>query len=1152
MHPQPTLDLLKVDAQNRESAIDTRGSFIIEAPAGAGKTELLTQRFLALLTQVNDPEEIVALTFTNKAAAEMRERVLSSLRLAATGATPSEAHRQTTFNLGLRVLDRDRKNGWNLLEQAGRLQVTTLDAFCGKLARQMPLLSRFGSQPAITTDPELLYRQAAQDSLALLEAQDGASDSIARVLAYFDNDSARFTGLLETMLASRDQWLRHSRTDLNLTDAEDALSALIEQELTIIAAVMSPIVQSGIIEATRFAASQAILSKMGGELPEELVAITALEDWSEPLLPCVQDLPRWRGLLEMLLTKSGGLRTNLAKPLGLSRPEGKLHGKAVKVCLEDLKAINAGPILERIRKLPSPFYDDQEHRFIEDLMTVLKIATAKLWLNFKSAREVDFIQMAQNALLALGDDDAPTNLQLQLDYRINHLLVDEFQDTSPTQVELLKKLTSGWQVGDGRTLFLVGDPMQSIYKFRKADVGLFIRIRESGLGQIQLTPLQLYRNNRSHEQVVDWVNDSFPGVFSQEDNYHRGAVRFAPAKATKGRHELAGAKFHPIISQSQTEIDEDDAPLSPADQREAQKVIALIRTAQQADPESSIAVLVRARSHLDALVSEFRLHEPRIRFQAVEIEALAERQVIQDLACLTRAMFHRADRTNWLAVLRAPWCGLTLADLHALVADDHATPVWALMLDDARVARLSGDGQMRLKHVRDAFTEAFAHQGRQRPRRWIEGLWQYLGGPLCLQESRDYLDTQAFFKVLDAIEDQGTIDLNRIETELADLFAAPDPSAPANVQVMTIHKSKGLEFDTVILPGLHRKPPPSKKKLLLWDEVIGSTGEESLVVAALPSAKDAEGLEPSKFEFLNAFETERSHNESQRLLYVAATRGKRQLHLLGIATPNPKDEGSLVRPPVKGSLLALLWHVAERDFEAQAQAQKDREQPFVEPSVEIDATTFEHQLVRLSNPQIPQAMLVTPAIQSRTSPGPVVADEDRADNANSLAADVGTLVHRYLEMIATDGLEHWPSSRVQGLTENMARWFAMRGHDSDQCRSAVSEVIQHLITTAESPDGRWILGQHESAECEVPITNSVGDTLQSHVIDRTFIDKGVRWIIDYKTAKTEIQNQTALAEETIEGFRQQLERYKSLYSGKHEEITLAVFLTHHGRLQVLT
>ena len=165
--PTMTDDLLSVDAANREAALDPRQSFLIEAPAGAGKTELLTQRFLALLATVDDPEEIIALTFTNKAAAEMRHRVVSSLKLSATGVVPAEPHRIKTFDLGCKVLERDAQMQWHLLDHAGRLQITTLDALCGKLARQMPLLSRMGSQRRITTDADVHYAQA---SLATLQS----------------------------------------------------------------------------------------------------------------------------------------------------------------------------------------------------------------------------------------------------------------------------------------------------------------------------------------------------------------------------------------------------------------------------------------------------------------------------------------------------------------------------------------------------------------------------------------------------------------------------------------------------------------------------------------------------------------------------------------------------------------------------------------------------------------------------------------------------------------------------------------------------------------------------------------------------------------------------------------------------------------------
>jgi ATP-dependent exoDNAse (exonuclease V) beta subunit len=141
------------DGQARERAL-ALASFIVEAPAGAGKTELLTQRYLRLLAVVDHPEEVLALTFTNKAATEMRDRILRSLETAASGVQPVEPHKQQTFRLAGAALARDGELGWGLLAHPGRLRITTLDALCAGLARQMPYLSRFGSQPAVTDDAD--------------------------------------------------------------------------------------------------------------------------------------------------------------------------------------------------------------------------------------------------------------------------------------------------------------------------------------------------------------------------------------------------------------------------------------------------------------------------------------------------------------------------------------------------------------------------------------------------------------------------------------------------------------------------------------------------------------------------------------------------------------------------------------------------------------------------------------------------------------------------------------------------------------------------------------------------------------------------------------------------------------------------------------
>lgn len=1137
-----TADLLKLDAANREKALDAKQSFIIEAPAGAGKTELLTQRFLALLAKVNEPEEIVALTFTNKAAAEMRHRVVSSLRQSATGILPEASHKQITYQLGLDVLKRDKDRQWHLLDHAGRLQITTLDALCGRLARQMPLLSRFGSQPGIAANADAHYAQAAMATFQSMEDDNSDSQAIARVLDYFDNDAGKFQSMIVAMLASRDQWLRHSTTAIDLKAAESALANLVEDELAKVAEHLSPGAQAELMPIARFAASNALLAQAQNTLTDEFCQVGLLETWLQPLQPTADDLPLWQGLSQLLLTKTGSIRSQLPAILGFGTPEGKALGKTFKALLAELKENAASAdALGLIRKLPSPLYQEAEERLISDLMTVLRVARGHLWLIFKEAREVDFTEMGQNALQALGSEEDPSDLQLRLDYRISHLLVDEFQDTSPTQVDLLKKLTAGWSPDSGRTLFLVGDPMQSIYKFRKADVGLFLKVRDKGLGDIQLTSLNLYRNNRSHQEVVTWCNEVFPDVFSKKDDHHRGAVEFKSAQATKGPHPQARIQWHPVIdTRSNSDDGEDDAG-GPADEREALEVIRVVRQAQAEDPQGTIAILVRARSHLETLVNVLKSQQQPLLYQAVEIEGLANRQVIQDLLSLTHALVHKGDRTHWLAVLRAPWCGLLLSDLHRLAADDHHATVWSLMNDNGRVQALSPDGQIRLMHVRQVMDEAFAHQGRQRIKRWVESVWHGLGGPNCLTSEGDLLDASAYFAALDQLDERGHVDLNRLRAEVDMLFAAPDPTAPPQLQIMTIHKSKGLEFDTVIMPGLHKKSPPADKKLLLWDEVIGPDGHEQLIVAPIQLNRKATTNEASKFDFLHQFEGERSRNETQRLLYVAITRSKRQIHLLGCAKT---DADLALKEPAKDSFLALLWHVGQTHFEQALQVCLDKSSDESNPkTTTIDPATFNHRLIRLKEAKRPEIFAAnTELLFDQKELQNLETQEGEAVHAGQIAADIGTLVHKYLEIIANTGLSAWPVSRILSLEPAMTRWMRQQGHATGLAATAVQEVIYNLVTTLQSEDGKWVLGKHEDAGCEVSFTTARNGVFQTHIIDRTFVENGVRWIVDYKTTR-----QALKTEDDWAVYRAQLDRYRSLF-GADKEIKCAIFLCHQGTI----
>jgi len=1139
--------LLEEDRQSRERALEL-GSFIVEAPAGAGKTELLTQRYLRLLAVVAEPEEIVAITFTNKAAAEMRNRILTSLERAAAGDEPQAPHQRVTYALAQAALAAGAARGaegWRLIAQPTRLRILTIDAFCASLARQMPFLSRFGSQPKIRDDARRHYEEAAQRTIALLDEENAGaalgdvSEVVAEALRHLDNDAVRLANLLADMLARRDQWLRHAIDQGPCEESEHGLGLLVQRDLERAAACLDESLQRRLMSAARFAAAN--LAAANGM---DATPLACLADWNAPLPATPDALPQWRALCELLLTRDGSPRKQYTKNHGL--PPGKEsapHKQALLECAAGLSPEQVEAIAH-IRELPDPHYSVEEWRTVAALASLLKLAAVQLWAVFNEQGEADFVEVAQRALLALGEDDAPSELALQLDYRIRHLLVDEFQDTSPTQVRLLQRLTAGWQAGDGRTLFAVGDPMQSIYRFRKADVGLFLRAADRGIGSVSLQRLRLCRNNRSCAALVDWVNRGFAEVFPAQDSVTRGAIRYRPFAATRPPlDDDEGVRVHPVVIGREVSAE-------AAATLEAERILSIIEELRSRDPTRRIAVLVRARNHLDALVALIRREQPGLRFAAVEIEGLAARQPVQDMLALTRALHHRADRVNWLAILRAPWCGLTLADLHALAADDQAATVWSLINDPQRVQNLSADGRTRLSHLGAVLAEAYAHQGRARLRRWVEGVWLQLGGAACLRGPSETADAQAYLDLLDALEQRdstGRFRLDRLEQEVAALYAAPDAQADGTLQFMTIHKAKGLEFDTVILPGLQRKGRSDGHELMLWEEVALEGLDEHLVAAPLKKrAGEATKLLPTPYDYLRLLEQERSAHEDARVLYVAATRARRSLHLVGVARTDA--EGNAVRP--SGTFLDLLWDSVAGDFSAAAAA---IESGATADDSASDASRFVPRLVRVTAPAVAE-ILQRAAAQplSGVEPETLRATDAGEEIADRLAANVGTLVHAYLEMIARDGIEAWSGPRISALDPAITLWLAQRGHGRAEARQGAARAETELQTTLASEAGRWVLKTRPGSAAELALSwleaEGGGGTISSHIVDRSFVEDGQRWIIDYKTAPLRHGTPGMELQAHAERYRPQLERYASLFEDERLPLRLAIFYAAHGRL----
>ncbi len=1108
---------LEADEQNRLRALELT-SFIVEAPAGAGKTELLTQRYLKLLQTVNEPEEIIAITFTNKAAAEMRLRILDSLMKAAKQEKPAQPHKQITYELSLKALECSALQNWQLIENPSRLRIFTIDSLCAHLARQMPLMSRFGSQPRVALDATALYAKAAEQTLGLLE-DSTHSEVLKAALRYVDNNASQLKNLLMNMLEKRDQWLHHAQFEVDAEALEQTLSYMVEQEMQAVAAAFNTRFQAELMPLARFAASQ---------LPAEH-PISVLADWDAPLPIAANQLQAWLAVCELVLTKDNSIRAKIDKNIGF--PADKKDEKASFSALLESMVSDAGieDALARIRSLPVISADQDGWQIIATLSQLLNLAVAQLWLVFQRAGEVDFVEIAHRATRALGDNfGEPTELALKLDYQIKHLLVDEFQDTSPSQIKLLQQLTLGWQLDDGRTLFAVGDPMQSIYRFRKANVGLFIDAAEHGIGDIYLERLQLYRNNRSSPAIVEWINQTFAPIFPEHDEVVQGAIHYRSFIATKANLPQAGVEVHPVIKLA-------DESTELAQQREAETIIRVIQAEQLANPNVRIAVLVRSKKHLAPLVSKLRREHKDIAFQAVEIEALEGRQVVQDLLALTHALHHRADRVHWLAILRAPWCGLNLHDMHALAGHDHHSTIWALMHDHAVVSQLSLDGQARLLRVREILNEAFANQGRMNASRWIRGVWLMLNGSSCLWEPDDVVDVQAFFSCLDALDRSNQFSLERMAFEITKLFAAPD-SHGENLQMMTIHKSKGLEFDTVILPGLGASTGGNNgdKPLVLWEEVSVDHQQELLAAPYVPKgARDKDKVSP--YDYLEAREKERDTNESARVLYVAATRVERKLHLVGIASQSAKGDIN----PTKSTYLDLLWNTIGPVFEAAAHGDVIAEE-------HADIADFTPCLIRLKQPQIPAILQTAEPVISTNKP-----NNKPATVSTNIDADIGTLAHRYMEIIAQQGLAAWPLPRVSALLPAMRHWLRQQGHAESPANAAAVKVEQLLVNTLDSSEGQWVLKTREDAAVELALMKLTSDGAKKHIVDRTFIESGKRWIIDYKTTELSATASAEVLQLAAEAHRKQLESYAALFEDEALPPQCGIFFMHIGKLVLL-
>jgi ATP-dependent exoDNAse (exonuclease V) beta subunit len=939
------------------------------------------------------------------------------------------------------VLENDARHDWRLLENPVRLTIQTIDSFCASLVRRMPWLSRFGAQASIAEDANELNREAAERVLALADNHDSYGQAACLLLSHLDNRMERLRDLLVGMLARRDQWLRHlygHQPDEQRQILEGGLRCLVEGVLHRLHCMLTNEEQAALVRMGAFAGSN--LRAQGIDN-----TISCLVDLTAFPAPSADEIAIWCGLADLLLTRGGTLRKRLDKNCGFlpgkKEPNAPMK-EEMGLLLEDLTQREAVVALfDEVRSLPPVVYEAEQWQVLQALVTLLPRAVAELWLVFKERGQCDFVQVALSAGQALGDVDAPTDLLLHLDSRIRHILVDEFQDTSWGQYLLLKKLTAGWQCGDGRSLFLVGDPMQSIYRFREAEVGLYLQARQ-------------------------------PLLFPDREDEALGGVTYAPSVAARDALDSQAVTCHPSVGRD--------------DRTEAAQLVELVRQAQRDDPQGTVAVLVRARTHLKEILPALRA--AGLRFRAQEIDSLAERPVARDLLALTRALLHPADRIAHLAVLRA------------------------LLRQPQRLMGLSADGRNRLERVSAVLSQTMAQRGRVSLRVLVEGAWLALGGPGCL-DAAGLLDADAVLGLLDKLDQGGDLlPFEALAEKLGKLYAAADPLADESLQIMTIHKAKGLEFDTVILPGLGRRPRAEDAALMRWLDLP----ETGLLLAPLAplGSESRDGI----YDAIGRIEKQKGDLELARVLYVAATRAKKRLHLLGYARPVGEEECR----PESGSFLEKLWPAVADEF-------LSTERNVVEPK---DGQKRESLLQRLPGdwqlPAMPAGYQEAAPDVLKPSSVARQAEETILLPATEEGRHIGTVIHQWLESIARDGLAAWPVERLNGEQALWTLRLGQLGIAASRLDSAADKVLQALQQTLQGKRGRWLLAEHEQAECELALSGMVDGQLVHAIIDRTFVDEGVRWIIDYKTSVPVKQDRQAFLIAEGEKYRGQIAIYRRL------------------------
>ena len=1065
MYPLP-------DEITRKRALDIHGSFHLEAPAGSGKTWLLTARFLRLLAEIDHPHEIVALTFTNKAAGEMRQRIHDFLHKTAKGEAPQHPHEHILLEAAARARERHPAHR---LQTPDGLRIMTFHGFCLHLVQRAPLEASVppGSNVMPDEEQQQLRRQVAASTI-----QD---------LLYRPSGDPLRQAVENRLLRLNNNWpaLREELADLlEKRDLLDDLLTLMgrhpdKEQLEEIVAGRLERVLKGRLDKCRAAFYS---TSLGRQWPDFIAHLHAYGAETAERLPDIlppaegSNLGEWQDIATTLTTLEGKPRKRLGPAAGFYKGFGNTAWaeRIQELSPESLKH------LQNVKGLPLLGDGITNLDTLYDLVLVVGETLNRYRSICRQRRLLDYVELEQ-AALRLFDQESPTDLQLFLDREIQHLLVDEFQDTSRSQWLLLQHLCSGWQSDSGRTLFVVGDPKQSIYAFRKAEVSLFLEAAKGlplpGQDLFPLESLHLCANFRSHPRLIHWNNQIFARTIMHE----------ADSEADEVVHVSAEALVTPTPDQlSLTLFSSENQVDDPREGEAAWLGKAVLQELEHLSHGEKIGILLFARTHLVLYLQGLQTAGVAVRVQE-GAPLLLHRDVLH-LRQIAHALVRPQDDLAWAALLRAPWSRLTL-DQFVQVASQ-PEPSW---LDKIKTCKQDFPG---MRQVWQAMAKARQRLGRDGLAELVENVWVELDGPAAVASNSSTAGVANCLSYLDILAqaEQGLPEDTLVKAEmlLQNAYAPPDPgAAPSPVELMTVHRAKGLEFDVVFLPFLDWNPlsggrlsqPP-----YLVERVPGSSGEHLIAMAPDRRRQKTAGL----YKLLRDIGNKKKLAESKRIFYVAVSRARRSLYLSGVV--GKKDEELF---PPKDSPLSWFFshHRLKLSKKQELIAENNHHLDLCYNPIAALERVHKRDRVQVLPEPLPFSPEVVP--YSILAPSHLTewdrATAEHKEDPNGRAR--GVVTHRLIEHVSHG--RHLPEHH--GLVAALIN----EGVSATAAKSLAGEILEEVKLCLQEDFFSWLLRQdHPQGLSEWSLEDlSAADRIRTGTVDRIVFDGSDWWVVDYKTGR---------------------------------------------------